>query len=54
MTKRTVKPIVGECLSAYWKRCGGSFGLGWYGKAVKYAEKNGAVREGEKIISIKG
>lgn len=54
MTKRTVKPIVGEYLGDYWRRCGGSFGLQWYNSAAKYAEKNGAVREGNKITAIRG
>jgi hypothetical protein len=39
--KRTVKPINGEELSDYWKRCEGRFLDGWYSKAIKYAEVNG-------------
>lgn len=54
MTKRNVRPLAGEYLSDYWRRCGGSFGLKWYNNAAKYAEQNGAVREGNKILSVKG
>lgn len=50
--KRTVKPVVGETLSAYWLRCNGSFAYRWDLKALKYSIKNGATVEMMVIVAV--
>lgn len=51
--KRTVKPIKGDTVESYWRKCEGKFSYNWYQKSCEYIVKNGGEFEKELINNCK-